>query len=388
MIELQGLLRAGIVLPAALVAYVYAGYPILLGLLARSRRPRVIEAAEPRWSVSLVIPAYNEAAVIRAKLENSLEIDYPRERLEIVVASDGSDDGTNEIVREFANRGVVLRPFHPRAGKISVLNRAVPEAKGEIVVLCDANVMFRPDAVRRLVAHFDDPAVGAVTGDVRIQSQDAPFGEGEGLYYRYERFIQLCETALGSTVTVDGGMYAIRKELFRPLPADTILDDFVIGMNVALSGQRVLYDPLAVATENATVDVRQEFRRKVRIVAGAFRELLRGQGVPGPSQPQLWWSFVSHKLLRWLVPWCLLVILGCSLGLLGSDGGNLGLRWLVAAQLAFYGAALIGAARPNARWPAPIGIPFYFCMVNAAAWLGSIRGLLGLESVTWRKATR
>ncbi len=309
-------------------------------------------------------------------------------RLEIVVASDGSDDGTDEIVREYEGHGVKLRAFAPRAGKISVLNRTVPEAEGEIVVLCDANVMFRPDALNHLVPHFADPRVGAVTGDVRIQSADAPFGEGEGLYYKYERFIQLQESALGSTVTVDGGMYAIRKDLFRPLPADTILDDFIIGMNVALAGRRVIYDPSAVATENATVDVRQEFRRKVRIVAGGLPRAGPGHGVPGAGHPQLLWSYVSHKLLRWLVPWFLLVIFACSLALAWQRG----LEWVDATililQLVFYGCALIGATRPNARWPAVIGVPFYFCMVNAAAWLGSLRGIAGIERVTWRKADR
>jgi cellulose synthase/poly-beta-1,6-N-acetylglucosamine synthase-like glycosyltransferase len=347
-----------------------------------------IEEGDFEPAVSLVIPAYNESAVIRRKIDNSLGIEYPPGRLEIIVASDGSDDGTNEIVEEYARRGVMLRRYSPRAGKISVLNRTIPEARGEIVVLCDANVMFHADALDRMVAHFADPRVGAVTGDVRIRSEDAPFGEGEGLYYRYERFIQMQESVLGSTVTVDGGMYAIRKQLFRPLPADTILDDFVIGMNVALAGYRVIYDPSAVATENATTDVGQEFRRKVRIVAGGFRELLRGHGVPGPRHPQLFWSYLSHKLLRWLVPWCLLAILACSAALARREGPGSAAAVLLLLQLMFYTCALIGTSRPNARWPAVIGVPFYFCMVNAAAWLGSIRGSLGIEQVTWRKATR
>jgi cellulose synthase/poly-beta-1,6-N-acetylglucosamine synthase-like glycosyltransferase len=336
----------------------------------------------------LVIPAYNEREVIRAKLENSLAIDYPRDLLEIVVASDGSDDGTDDIVREYCGSGVVLRSFSPRAGKVSVLNQSVPVAKGDVVVLCDANVMFRPDAVGRLVSHFADHQVGAVTGDVRIRSADAPYGEGEGLYYRYERFIQLCESLIGSTITVDGGMYAIRKKLFQPLPADTILDDFVIGMKVALSGHRVVYDPTAWAYENATVDVRQEFRRKIRIVAGAVRELLRGGTMPSPRRVQLFWSFTSHKLLRWLVPWFLVALLMLSAARARGGGWTLWTTMLLVPQIALYVCALIGATRPNARWPAVIGVPFYFCMVNAAAWLGSLRGLFGVERVTWQKADR
>ncbi|WP_159452142.1 glycosyltransferase family 2 protein [Singulisphaera sp. GP187] len=373
---------------SATVIYVYAGYPLALTLLqplaAKSSRREDTYAP----SVTLIIPAYNEALVIQKKIENSLGLDYPRERLEIIVSSDGSNDGTNEIVRQYEASGVILRAFTPRAGKISVLNLSIPEAIGDIIVLCDANVMFRPDVLRRLMPHFADPEVGAVTGDVRIQSEDAPFGEGEGLYYKYERLIQLQESRLGSTVTVDGGLYALRRELFHQLPTDTILDDFVIGMNVAIAGRRVLYDPSAVATENATIDVWQEFHRKVRIVAGAFRELLRGHGVPRPRQIQLFWSYLSHKLLRWLVPWCLLVIFGCTLSLAWLRGFADVATAFLTIQLVFYACALIGCTRPNARWPAIIGVPFYFCMINTAAWIGSLRGLTGIEKVTWNKASR
>jgi cellulose synthase/poly-beta-1,6-N-acetylglucosamine synthase-like glycosyltransferase len=384
------LMLAILLVNLVIIIYVYLGYPSLLRFArtTRSRRTTPREGGDARPVVSLVIPAYNEWPVIRQKLENSLAVAYPADRLEIIVASDGSDDGTNEIVEEFASRRIVLRAFAPRAGKISVLNRTIPDARGEVVALCDANVMFHADALERLVDHFADPDVGAVTGDVRIASADAPFGDGEGLYYKYERFIQSQESALGSTVTVDGGMYAIRKQLFRPLPVDTILDDFVIGMNVALAGYRVIYDPAAVATENATMDVRQEFRRKVRIVAGGFRELLRGHGIPGPWRPQLFWSYVSHKLLRWLVPWCLLAILASSAILAWRQGPHSVAAALVFAQLAFYACALIGTTRPNAHWPAMIGVPFYFCMVNAAAGLGLLRGLSGAERVMWKKAQR
>jgi cellulose synthase/poly-beta-1,6-N-acetylglucosamine synthase-like glycosyltransferase len=371
-----------------LVVYVYAGYPFLLGLFRLLFGQRFHQTADAQPRVTLIIPAHNEAKVIREKLENSLRICYPFDQLEIIVASDGSEDGTNDIVLEYQSRGVKLLPFFPRGGKISVLNRAIPAASGEIVVLCDANVMFLPDALTRLVRHFADPRIGAVTGDVRIRSEDATFGESEGLYYKYERFIQLRESELGSTVTVDGGMYAIRKELFRPLPGDTILDDLIIGMNVALAGTRVLYDPSAVATENATENIRQEFRRKIRIVAGAFRELLRGHGVPSPLQPQLFWSYVSHKVLRWFVPWLLLVILSANVMLTCRATPSTPAIILLLAQLTFYGCALIGCLRPNARWPAVVGVPFYFCMVNTAAWLGSLRGITGVERVTWKKAER
>jgi cellulose synthase/poly-beta-1,6-N-acetylglucosamine synthase-like glycosyltransferase len=370
------------------VVYVYFGYPLLLAGIRFLRGASRYRTGDDLPTVTLVIPAYNEAKVIREKLENSLRVDYPRDRFEVIVASDGSDDGTDIIAQEFEKEGVKLLASRSRSGKISALNLTVPQARGEIIVLCDANVMFLPDAVRRLVRHFADPAVGAVTGDVRIRSADAPFGEGEGLYYMYERRIQLWESDLGSVIGVDGGLYALRKILFRPLAPDTILDDFVLSMQVALSGHRVLYDPSAVATENATLDVRQEFNRKVRIVAGGWKELLRRTGVPGPGRFQLFWSYCSHKLLRWLVPWFLLVVFVSSAALALLQGRLSWPAWLTCCQILFYGLALAGCTRPNARWPAPVGIPFYFCMVNAAAWVGSLRGLLGRQPVTWNKADR
>jgi poly-beta-1,6-N-acetyl-D-glucosamine synthase len=382
------MLNVLIVVLFIIILYVYVIYFLLLGGLARLSKRRVAPSGAALPAVTLIIPAYNEISVIRAKLENSLAIDYPRDLLEIVVASDGSDDGTEDVVKKYVDRGVVLRAYRPRAGKTSVLNRTIPQARGAIVVLCDANVMFEPDAIDRMAGHFADPQVGAVTGDVQIRSEDAPFGEGEGLYYKYERFIQLQESILGSTVTVDGGMYAIRKHLFQPLAEDTILDDFVIGMKIALSGHRVMYDPSALASENATIDVGQEFRRKVRIVAGAARELLRGGVVPSPRRFQLFWSFLSHKLLRWLVPWFLLAFFLCSVLRASRDGWTLSTTILLVPQIVFYICALIGTTRPNARWPAVIGVPFYFCMVNAAACIGSLRGLWGAERVTWKKATR
>lgn len=388
MTPLSAILQTLLLSALGVVVYVYFGYPLLLAVVrtVRGRAPHRVGEMFP--SVTLIIPAYNEAKVIREKLENSLDIDYPRDHLEIIVASDGSDDGTDVIAHEFEKDGVKLLAYQPRQGKISALNRTIPVARGELVVLCDANVMFQSDAVHRLVRHFADPVVGAVTGDVRIRSADAPFGKGEGLYYKYERRIQLWESELGSAIGVDGGLYAIRKSLFQPLAPDTILDDFVISMNVALANRRVLYDPSAIAAENATMDVWQEYNRKTRIVAGGWKELLRGVGVPLPRRPQLFWSYVSHKLLRWLVPWFLIFVLGASIALALLEGPLSWPAYLLFAQALFYGLALVGCTSPNARWPAPIGIPFYFCMVNAAALTGSIRGLRGSQPVTWTKADR
>ena len=198
-----------------IVLYAQMGYPLLAALWSQSRR-NDDEPAESHRTLSLIIPAYNEQNVLRAKLENTISTACLRDTLQIIVASDGSSDETVEIAREYEDRGVKVLAFTERRGKASVVNDAVTEANGEIICLCDANVMFQPDALQRLVAALDDSRVGAATGDVRLASYESNFGEGESLYYRIERAIQLGESRIGSVMSVDGGMYVIRRELFRP----------------------------------------------------------------------------------------------------------------------------------------------------------------------------
>jgi len=372
-------------LSVGLAAYVYAGYPLLLAAAARWRpRTRLDEGHEPR--VSLVIAAHNEEKVLGEKLENSLALDYPRERLEIVVASDGSDDGTNAVARGFADRGVRLHEIAPRGGKTRALNLTVPRTSGAILVLSDANTMYRPDAIRRLVRHFADPAVGAVSGDVRLVDSAQAYAASEGLYYRYERWLQRLESRLGSIVGADGAMYALRRELFTAVPSNVVVDDFVISMNVACGGARVIYDPEAVAIEQGTLSAREEFRRKVRIVAGGLQALLTGQGVPPLRRPLLLWSYVSHKLLRWLMPLALAGAFAASVGLAAGD------RFYTAAlvaQLTFYAAAALRGSRIGGfTGGRASAVPYYFCLVNGAALAGLWRAMTRPQAATWSRATR
>ena len=366
------------------VAYVYAGYPLLLSLAASFRRRLEPDDAH-RPTVSLVIAAFNEAKVIRAKLENALALDYPADRLEIVVASDGSSDGTDEIVREFADRGVVLQRVTPRGGKTRALNTVIPRTSGSILVLSDANTMYRPDAIARLVRHFVNPEVGAVSGDVQLVDAADSHARSEGLYYRYERYIQLCESRVGSIIGADGGMYALRRTLFRPPPNSIVVDDFVISMTVARLGARVLYDPEAVATEQGTLAVAEEFRRKVRIVAGGFQALILRQGVPRVTQPLLLWSYVSHKLLRWLAPVFLVAAFAASMTLVSDPF----YRAALALQAAAYGAAVLYAANvPLLRRIPGTALAFYFCLVNGAALAGLWKGLAQAQPATWNRTSR
>ncbi len=368
----------------ALIVYVYVGYPIVLLFAARFRRPtHCDDAYEP--TVSLIIAAYNEEKVIREKLDNALALDYPANKLEIIVASDGCTDATDAIVRSYAERGVVLERVDPRGGKTRALNCVIPRTHGDILVLSDANTMYRPDAIRKLVRHFADSSVGAVSGDVRLVDAAETHAHSEGLYYRYEHGLQRLESDIGSMIGVDGAMYAVARHCFRP-PADyTVVDDLVISMTAARLGYRVLYEPQAVAIEDSTSSSQEEFRRKIRIVAGGIQAFLQGQGVPRWRQPLLLFCYVSHKMLRWALPFCLLLVLAMSWVL--SDVMFYRLVWW--GQVLFYGGAVgyafnVFAVR-KLRW---VNISYYFCLVNGAALVGCCKGLFGMQAVMWQRTQR
>ena len=367
---------------AGMLAYVLVGYPLLLLALSGMVRRRSPEPFEPH--VTLIIPAHNEEKTLRAKLRNALEIEYDRERLDITVASDGSVDATVEIAREFEPQGVAVLDFPNRRGKASVLNDAAAAATGEVLCLCDANVIFQPDALKILVARLGDPAVGAATGDVRLASHESNFGQGESFYYALERQLQTAESEVGSLMGVDGGMYVVRKPLFRPLPPDTILDDHVVSMEVIRQGQRVVYEPRAIADENGTPAARQEWRRRVRVAAGATQSIKRGIWPPR-SRPVELWQFLSHKALRWLAPLWLAVLLAANAALLGA---GLFYQLTMAAQAAVYLAAVLATLSVRFRNSRIGGIPFYFVMSNAAMAVGLIKGLFDLQPVTWAQAER
>jgi cellulose synthase/poly-beta-1,6-N-acetylglucosamine synthase-like glycosyltransferase len=355
----------------ALTAYTYVGYPALVGLLAHlfGRRHWTGEI-EP--TVSLLIPAHDEAVVIAAKLDNALALDYPRDRLQIRVLSDGSTDGTDDIVRRYAARGVELQRIEPRGGKPNALNHGVEFARGDVLLLCDANTLFARDALRKLVRHFADPAVGAVTGDVRLTSPDATYGAGEGLFYRLERFLQINESRLWTAIGVDGGMYALRRRLYVPNRRDTLVDDFVIAMNVAKTGARVIYDPAAIAIEDAVLDPKQELRRRMRTTAGGFQTLL-------------WLGYLSHKVLRWLSAFVLAAMLVANI--VAAQAAPV-YAILLVLHLVFYAVAAAGIWLRDRAMPRLVCLPFFFCLTNAASAGGFWRWWRRTQSVTWTQADR
>jgi glycosyltransferase involved in cell wall biosynthesis len=373
---------------AALVIYVYAGYPLfLLFVRALTGARRTQLAADHAPPITLIISAYNEAEIIGEKIANSLSLGYPADRLEILVVSDCSSDGTDEIVTAVKDPRVRLLRMAERGGKTLGLNAAVTAARGEILVFSDANAMYVHDALATLARNFADPGVGAVVGE-STYSQDSQAQAGadkdESLYWRYEVMIKRLESALGSTVGGDGAIYAIRKSLYRPMRADA-LSDFVNPLQIVQAGFRCIYEPQARSIENAAGDFAREFRRKVRIVNRAWRAMMTLKGLLNPLRYGLFsLQIFSHKLLRWLVPVFLVVCLVANVAIAGR-------HWFYAAalgiQLAFYGLAAIGhLLRRRRSVPRIFAVPYYFVMVNIASARGIAEAYRGKTYTTWTTA--
>jgi len=366
----------------ALIAYTYAGYPILLYVigLVRHRRDRREAASAP--SVALVISAFNEESVIRAKLENSIALDYPRDRLTIVVASDGSTDRTNAVAAEYQDHGVRLQHNPRRRGKSAVLNEVVPALQADIVVFTDANSLFAPDALSCLARRFEEPDVGCVVGRLRyVEAATTSVGKGEGIYWRYEAMISRLESRLGSVLVANGSIFAIRRQLFRPLYPE-VANDFQIPLDIAAQGKDVVFEPRAQATEPTTIYWHEEFGRKVRIV---LRGLSGWSRLRGRMRGLRLWQFWSHKMLRWMVGGAAAVAFAASAVL--AVRGSAGYTLLFSAQMVFYAAAAVGyLTRGDGRPRRLFYIPFYFAMVNSAALAAFVRFLFGERLAVWEKA--
>ncbi len=332
--------------------------------------------------------AHNEEDRIEKKLGNCLDLDYPKDRLEILVASDGSTDRTEGIVAQHAARGVRLLPLPGPSGKAAALNAAVPETHGEVLVFCDVRQDLDPQAVRVLVANFADPAVGAVSGELHLEPDSGSTGmDGVGLYWRYEKWIRRAESRVDSTVGVTGAIYALRRALYRPLDPRTILDDVAIPMNVLAAGYRVVFEPLAKAYDRLAEDPRTEYRRKVRTLAGNYQLVALQPSLLNPLRNRLFWQFVSHKLLRLAVPWCLLVLLATSAAL--AARGSSFFAAALGLQVALYVLAFAGWLSTWLGLSSPLlSVPYSFVLLNLAAAASLFGFLTGRETAAWRSPER
>ncbi|MFP2933219.1 glycosyltransferase family 2 protein [Pyxidicoccus sp. 3LG] len=384
---------------ALLLAHTYFLYPLSLFVLdgaaqvaqniramrgGGGRAGRQARTAGPASSVSLVVAAYNEASCIQQKLENSLALKYPAEKFEVVIGSDGSSDGTDDIVRACPDSRVRLSPA-PRAGKTTVLNRCIPMAKGDIVVLSDANTMIEPEAIERLVRHFDDPEVGAVCGKLKLYNPTKQDYE-ESAYWSYESLIKMYEGRRGAVVGANGGLYAIRRSLFTALPPSTIVDDFVIPLRILENGYKVVYEEQAVAHEETTEDYGKEFGRRARIAAGNFQSLRMVPGLLLPTAGFPAFAFWSHKLLRWFAPALMGVALLANVFLLDS----MFYRFTLFGQALFYALAYLGKVGVLKRGMAKrvASVAYYFVTMNLAIVVGFWRFLRNTQRAAWDRTAR
>jgi cellulose synthase/poly-beta-1,6-N-acetylglucosamine synthase-like glycosyltransferase len=374
---------------AASIVYTYAGYPAILGLLARLR-PRRAQAPAvtslPR--VTLIIAAYNEEEVIADKLQNSLALDYPADLLEIIVAADGSNDHTAARVRRFEGKGVKLLFSPERRGKVAAINRAATAATGEILVFSDANNTYDRSVIRELVTPFGDPEIGGVVGSKRVAVGDGNLGESEGLYWRYEAYIQRMETRLGSCTAAVGEILAIRRSLFEAPPEGIICDDFYMVMRLLRRGHRVVYRPEARSVERVSLSRRDEMKRRANIVAGRFQAMSLSRHLLPFHSPQLIWQVLSHKFMRPLVPLAMIGML-LSNTALALRGGRSWTRILL-AQLAFYLTAMIGdRVAPTGMLGHITYLPTFLLNSNAAALMGLYRFVLRRRDMhLWERVQR
>jgi cellulose synthase/poly-beta-1,6-N-acetylglucosamine synthase-like glycosyltransferase len=381
-----------------IIVYTYVGYGILLYLIVKIRRifniGKKIEI-DPTYEpeVTLFIAAYNERDYVEAKMKNSLELDYPKEKLNIVWVTDGSDDGTPDLLNGYPK--TTVHHLDARNGKIGAMNRGMEFVKTPIVIFSDANTNLGKESVRRIVNLFGNPKVGCVSGEKRIinKESDVASGAGEGMYWKYESALKKWDAELYSVVGAAGELFAIRTPLYRRVEKDTLLDDFIISLRVAQDGYTIQYDPEAYAIETASANVKEELKRKVRISAGGIQAIVRLRSLLNVFKyGTLSFQYISHRVLRWtLTPLCLVLLIPVSFILSYNEGVfNVGLYsvlfWL---QVLFYCAALLGWFLENRSTRVKaLFVPYYFFIMNLSVILGFFRYIKKSQSVNWERAKR
>lgn len=381
-----------------LVFYTYLGYGILLYLLVKLKR---IFKGKPRPSdtpyepeVTLFVAAYNERDYVDAKVQNSLSLDYPKEKIKMVWVTDGSDDGTPELLKKYEDQGVKVYHKPERGGKIGAMNRGMQFVDTPIVIFSDANTMLGPESIRRIVNLFSSPKVGCVSGEKRIFQKEAQSAAAtEGIYWKYESKLKKWDAELYSVVGAAGELFAIRTDLYQEVERDTLLDDFIISLRIAMNGYTIQYDPEAYAIEAPSANVKEELKRKVRIAAGGIQSIVRLKPLLNPLRYGiLSFQYISHRVLRWtLAPFSLplLFILNLIIALnSGFDMNNL-YTWLFLGQILFYVMALTGWILESKHLRIKIlFVPYYFLIMNYAVFLGFARYLKKQQSVNWERAQR
>lgn len=375
-----------------LVFYTYLGYGILLYFIIKLKRiffgkPKPYSKDyEPE--VTLVIPAYNEEDYILKKAQNSLELDYPSNKLRILFITDGSNDQTYELLKGFD--GVEVTHEDRRGGKSAAENRAMTMVKTPIVVFCDANTMLNKECIKELVKFYQDPKVGGVSGEKRVMSQesDSASAAGEGIYWKYESTLKKWDSELYTIVGAAGELVSFRTELVEDLEEDTILDDFMQSLRICKKGYRFMYEPNAYAMETASDNVKEELKRKVRIAAGGWQSMSRLMALLNPfNNFVLTFQYVSHRVLRWSISAFALPVILLLNVILAFESDIY--RVILIAQIVFYAMAMLGWSLENRKIRVKIlFIPYYFFIMNYAVFAGFFRWLKGSQKATWERARR
>jgi cellulose synthase/poly-beta-1,6-N-acetylglucosamine synthase-like glycosyltransferase len=352
----------------ALLFYTFLGYGVLISLLARGRgaRPPLVETDLSPPSICVVLVAWNEEKNIAGRLRNLLASDYPTGKLRILLVSDGSTDATISQARDLRDDRLEIIERPERTGKAAGLNLALSQCQADVVVFTDARQSFAPDALARLAAHFADPTIGAVSGDLEIAPAASATGAGVDAYWRYERSLRAAESRFDSCIGCTGAIYALRRTLFAPIPEDTLLDDVVIPMQAALQRARVIHDAQAVAFDPQPLEPEAELRRKQRTLAGGFQMLFRHPAWLLPWKNRLWWQLVSHKYLRLLAPFLLAAVFVSNILLAGQSF----YAACLAFQLCFFLTAMLCQLPALRRWKLA-SLPAGFVFLN----LQVVRGL-------------
>jgi poly-beta-1,6-N-acetyl-D-glucosamine synthase len=385
----------------ALILYTYFGYPLLISLLP-SRKEKASSTAQdvPLPTLTLLIAAYNEKSMIEEKIQNSLASDYPRDCLQLLIVTDGSDDGTPDLVKQFETQGVELLHQPERRGKMAAINRAMQHVRGEIIVFSDANNLYQPDTLRKLALPFNDPQVGAVTGAKLILKGDGDLGESEGLYWKYESYIKKQESRVGSCTSVAGEILAIRKSAYRQPPDNIINDDFFTAMQVIRQGYRLVYEPKARSSERVSPSARDEVIRRRRINAGRYQAIALSRELLPFQQPVLIWQIYSHKFMRPLVPFFMITALAANLLALLPYPRPQNLFFLtstfslifISLQILFYLMAVVGTYIQKNQGKSKLRLLFYLPTFltnsNLAALQGFFQFLKKQPGHLWQRIER
>ncbi len=378
-----------------IIFYTYVGYGILLFTIIRIRRAlgwnrKPIRNPDYEPEVTLFVAAYNEKDYVDEKVANTYSLNYPREKVKQLWITDGSDDGTPDLLGKYED--VEVHHEEKRGGKIGAMNRGMQFVKTPIIIFSDGNTTLGKDSIREIVRLFEDPKVGCVSGEKRIRSKASDTAvAGEGFYWKYESTLKKWDAELYSVVGAAGELFAIRTKLWQDVEKDTLLDDFIISLRIAMQGYTIQYNPNAYAIENASANVKEERKRKIRISAGGIQSVIRLRKLLNIFRYGiLSFQYISHRVLRWtLTPLLLLLIIPINLILVLNSGTSPVYGWLFTGQILFYAAALLGWFFENRKIKVKaLFVPYYFFMMNLSVFLGLRRFLKGNQSVNWERARR